>query len=99
MEDVFCMSVEVVSISVAAVVDNDEDDPGGAFGAMVGDETVDPFEWLAVAVAAAAWVVTAAGEALLLVVGAADIDVIGVKWKWMYILFVIVAVAVATIAL
>ena len=38
------MSVEVVSISVAAVVDNDEDDPGGAFGAMVGDETVDPFE-------------------------------------------------------
>jgi len=44
VEDVFCMSVEVVSISVATVVDNDEDDPGGALGAMVGDETVDPFE-------------------------------------------------------
>jgi len=80
----FCI-VEVVPIveddnadveATFVVVDKDDDDPDGTGGAIAADDA-NPFEEVVVA----AICVLTAGGALLLVVGATDIDVMCVKRK------------------
>jgi len=80
----FCIEEEVsiiedndADVDAASVVfDNDVDDPDGTGGAIAADDS-DPLEEVVVA----ATCVFAAGLVLLLVVGAADIDVMCVEWN------------------